>query len=295
MSDLSIESALPSIAPTEFHLLRNLVHRHTGIWLREGKEIMVASRLGRRLRFHHMSSFSDYYRYVERCGPQSAELNEFINCITTNKTAFFRERHHFAFLADTALPALLTPPSPLQTTAAKPSLRIWSAACSTGEEPYSIAIALLQAQLHSQTAFDMRIVASDIDTAVLAKAARGIYGNEELAEIESALHRTYFLRGKDDKSGCFKIKPRVRALVEFQRLNLMDASWPVPGPFDIVFFRNALIYFKRETQELFLRRIVRLLKPGGFLFLGHSEHIPWLHDILEPLQKTVYRVRSRKP
>lgn len=299
MTESAIDPALLHIAPNEFRLFRELIYQQTGIFLREGKEIMLASRLARRLRKHHMSDFAEYYDYVRGCGPQSPEMDQLINCVTTNKTSFFRERHHFTFLSETAVAEILSrrgtnslPPA----AASGDTVNIWSAACSAGEEAYSIAITLLEAQLCRQGRFvrpwETRIFASDIDTAVLAKAALGVYGNEELEDIEPELRTKYFLRGKGEMEGCFKVKPQVRSLVQFARINLMDSSWPLKTMFDVIFFRNALIYFKHETQDMFLRKIIRHLKPRGYLILGHSEHIPWLHDILEPLQKTVYRLRS---
>lgn len=300
MSNAVMDASLPEIGPTEFRLFRDLIQRHTGIWLREGKQVMLASRLARRLREHQMSSFADYYRYVEGCRDGGAELGEMINCVTTNKTSFFRERHHFAFLSETAVPEIAARSGTTRGGAAtaKPAIHVWSAACSTGEEPYSIAITLLEWQLQDRGAmnsgWDMRIAASDIDTTVLEKAARGIYGEEELEGIDPAIRKKYFLRGKEDMAGCIRVKKHVAALVEFQRINLMDSSWPLNASFDAVFFRNALIYFRQETQDLFLRRIARRMKPGGYLFLGHAEHIPWLHDVFEPMQKTIYRLRSAR-
>ncbi len=292
MSDSVMDPLLLTLEPQEFQLFRDLIHRQTGIWLRDGKQVMLASRLSRRLRCHRISNFADYYHYVQHCQDGGRELGEMINCVTTNKTAFFREQHHFQFLGDVVVPGALARSSRAPD---RPALRIWSAASSTGEEPYSIAITLLESQLRNSLfrGWDLRIVASDIDTAVLGTATRGIYPVEELEEMDPALWKKYFLRGKDDLAGSVKVKKQVAALVEFRRINLMDHSWPLSESFDAIFFRNALIYFRQETQDLFLRRMIRHLKPQGYLFLGHSEHIPWLHDVLEPLQKTVYRLRSR--
>ncbi|HVT96992.1 MAG TPA: protein-glutamate O-methyltransferase, partial [Acidobacteriaceae bacterium] len=275
----------------------------TGIWLRDGKQVMLASRLSRRLRAHGLTNFADYYNYLDGLPDQGTELGELINCVTTNKTAFFREPHHFRFLGETVVPETMarmrgegngTGQSGSQY-GSQYGIRIWSAACSTGEEPYSIAITLLEAQSRWHwpgTASAMRIVASDIDTSVLEKAARGIYAADEVEEMEPSLLKKHFLRGTDEMEGQVRVKKPVAALVEFERINLMDRSWPISGPFDAIFFRNALIYFRQETQDLFLRRMIRYLRPGGYLFLGHSEHIPWMQDVLEPLQQTIYRVRS---
>ena len=285
------DGSLLTVGEEEFRLFRDLIHRHTGIWLREGKEVMLASRLARRLRHHGMASFADYYDYVQRCQDGGRELSELINCVTTNKTAFFREAHHFRCLTGVVVPETLAH----NRRATDPhSLRIWSAACSTGEEPWSIAITLLEARQRNAVlrGWDLRVVASDIDTAVLETARRGIYAEEEVAEVDVALQKKYFLRGRDERAGSVKVKKEVAALVQFQRINLMDSTWLLEGVFDAIFFRNALIYFRQETQDLFLRRMIRRLKPRGYLFLGHSEHIPWLHDVLEPLQQTVYRLRE---
>lgn len=298
MSQAVMNPSLPVIGPNEFHLFRELIHRHTGIWLRDGKQVMLASRLSRRLRAHQMASFADYYRYVEQIQDDGRELRELINCVTTNKTSFFREPHHFAFLSGQLIPEMMAAAHGSPHAAAKPAVRIWSAACSTGEEPYSIALALLEAQQRWRwpaSASAIGIVASDLDTTVLEKAARGIYTEDEIEGIDSTLLKKYFLRGTDAMAGQVKVKKQIAALVEFERINLMDRTWPLSGSFDAIFFRNALIYFRQETQDLFLRKMMRYLRPGGYLFLGHSEHIPWLHDVLEPLRQTIYRLRSTQP
>lgn len=299
----------------EFKLFRTLVHERTGIWLRDGKQIMLASRLSRRLRLHGLSSFADYYAYVQRVQDNGNELRELINCVTTNKTSFFRERHHFEFLANTVVPQIK---SGFRSDTSR-NIRIWCAASSTGEEPYSIAITLLEALQPSQStktaipsrpapariglprliqspgSWKIEVVASDIDTKVLETAVRAIYPEDSLSTVDTALQKKYFLRGTDDMRGYVKVKPDVARLVQFKRINLMDARWPLEDLFDVIFFRNALIYFNQETQDLFLRKMARYLKPGGYLFLGNSEHIPWLHEILAPLNQTMYRLRDVEP
>jgi len=296
----------------EFKLFRTLVHDRTGIWLRDGKQVMLASRLSRRLRFHGLSNFVEYYSYVQTVQDSGEEIRELINCVTTNKTSFFREGHHFEFLAKTVVPEAQ---SAVQRGGAK-CIRVWSAASSTGEEAYSIAITLLEA-LKPQSrvtspilprnetsrtgvsgfsfyagSWKIEIVASDIDTKVLETAQRAIYSSDSLASVAPLLQKKYFLRGKDDMVGQVKVKPEVTRLVQFKHINLMDARWPLEDLFDVIFFRNALIYFNQVTQDVFLRKMVRHLKPRGYLFLGNSEHIPWLHNILEPLNRTMYRLRD---
>ncbi len=300
----------------EFTLFRSLIHKRTGIWLRDGKQVMLASRLLRRLRHHGLTSFADYYSFVQNVQDNGEEIRELINCVTTNKTSFFRERHHFDFLANTVVPAIRS----ARQRGGSGTIRVWSAASSTGEEAYSIVITLLEA-LHPHgsanrpapvrtpvcnrpapadlSAFPpppvpwkIEVVASDIDTKVLETAQRAIYSVDSLAGAATPLIRKYFLRGKDGMLGQVKVKPVVTGLVEFRRINLNDVQWPLQGLFDVIFFRNALIYFNHDTQDRFLRRIVGYLKPRGYLFLGNAEHISWLHGILEPLHRTMYRLRD---
>ena len=297
------ETSLLSMEEREFRAFRELIHRETGIWLRDGKQAMLASRLSRRLRHHGISDFASYLAYVETAQDGGREMHELINCITTNKTSFFREMHHFDFLAGTLVPEVFS----AARQGGPRAIRFWSAACSTGEEPYSIAISVLAAleEVHAPGGlphgqpllpggWGIDILASDIDTSVLATAARGVYSESSLEGISPATRNRCFMRGKGKMLGQVRVKKEVAQLVKFQRINLMDNTWPIEPGFDGVFFRNALIYFNRETQELFLRRMLRFLRPGGYLFLGHSEHVPWLHDAVVPLNQTVYRLRSAR-
>lgn len=310
---VATENSIYPMGLREFKAFRALIHERTGIWLRDGKQVMLASRLSRRLRHHGMSDFAEYYQYVQKIPDSSEEIYELINCVTTNKTSFFRERHHFDFLRNKVVPeareALLR--------GAPRTIRIWSAASSTGEEAYTIAITLLEAlqkspqslgrfslaqhtashaqlpgSIVSPDSWKIEVVASDIDTKVLETARRAIYPADALSTVAPPLQKKYFLRGKDEMSGKVKVKPEIARLVQFKRLNLKDAHWPIEGTFDVIFFRNALIYFNQDTQDVFLRKMIRFLKPRGYLFLGNAEHIPWLHDILEPLNGTMYRLRE---
>jgi chemotaxis protein methyltransferase CheR len=282
------DSSLLNIGRTEFELFRSLIHRQTGIYLRDGKEVMLAARLARRVRALGLSDFAAYYRHLETARDQASELGELINCVTTNKTAFFREKHHFDFLAEHA--------QELLDRAGGGTLKVWSAACSTGEEPYSVAMTLLEAQRSARggwgRSWQAEIAASDIDTGVLDRAVRGIYPSASLDDIPPEMRKRYLLRGSGPMNGSFKIKQEVGRLVEFRRINLMDAVWPLKAGFDVIFFRNALIYFQQDVQDLFLRRMIRMLHPGGYLFLGHAENIPWLHDLVRPLEHTIYQVRG---
>jgi chemotaxis protein methyltransferase CheR len=214
--------------------------------------------------------------------------------------------HHFDFLMQTLVPELVAGVA----LGRERSIRIWSAACSTGEEPYSIAISLLEAlktgHLPGSVASSLteppsppggwrvEVVASDIDTVVLATAAQGIYDRDSLEDVPSVMQTRYFLRGKENMSGQVRVKKEVAQLVKFQRINLMDTRWPLEGKFDAIFFRNALIYFNRETQEVFLRRMLGYLKSRGYLILGHSEHVPWLNDAVETRSNTIHQLRAHK-
>jgi chemotaxis protein methyltransferase CheR len=296
----------------EFELFRSLIYQYAGIWLRDGKQVMLASRLARRLRHYSLSSFAAYYDYLQCLPDNREEVCQLINCVTTNKTSFFRERHHFDYLAETILPKVQAAICRNEQS----GIRMWSAACSTGEEPYSIAITLLEAMQKRQavrtrngarygterkelpnsaslqTSYSVEILASDIDTAVLNTAKQAIYSMDMLESIDRSWWKKYFLRGCGSLEGYAKVKPQVSRLVEFKRINLMDTRWPIEGLFDVIFFRNALIYFKRETQDIFLHRMARYLKPRGYLFLGNAEHIPWLHDVFVPLNRTMYQLRD---
>lgn len=293
-----------------FKMFRALIHRETGIWLRDNKEVMLASRLSRRLRHLSIGGFDEYYAYLENLHGGKQEIVELINCVTTNKTSFFREPHHFDFLVEQTVRWVRT-----RQPNSERSLRIWSAACSTGEEPYSIAISLLDALQAAQVSgycprlkaprrgfgqtaafgeqsWEVQVIASDIDTNVIETGKNATYDQHNLDSVSATQLKKYFLRGKGASAGLVRVKPEATSFVEFKRINLMDENWPITGGLDAIFFRNALIYFKKDIQENFLRRMVALLKPGGYLFLGHSENIPWLHDVLLPLKNTIFQRRG---
>ncbi len=267
-----------AIRDDEFEAVRRLLRARAGIALGASKREMVCSRLAKRLRHYGLNSFTDYLALLT---DESAECQEFINCLTTNKTDFFREAHHFEFLRDTVIP---------QARARGKRFRVWSAGCSTGEEPYTLALTLAE---HGPAAdgWDVRILASDIDTAVLATAERGVYAAERVG-VPPAVLRNYFLRGTGANAGTVAVRPELKDRIAFRRINLTDDPWPVRTRFDAIFCRNVVIYFDRETQHRLLTRFAEHLVPGGYLFLGHSENIHWLADTFAPLGGTVYRLRS---
>jgi chemotaxis protein methyltransferase CheR len=263
----------------DFHRIRTLVSQLTGIALSEAKREMVYSRLARRLRQLGLASFGDYCAWLE--AGHNEELTQFVNAITTNLTAFFREPHHFDYLATTLLPALR------RTRAQSRRLRLWSAGCSSGEEPYSMAMVLKEA-FPAANGWDIKILATDIDSNVLATACQGVYSADRVSGISPQRLRRWFRKGVGANAGLVRVVPELQELITFRQLNLMDA-WPMRGPFDVIFCRNVVIYFDKATQKALFDRFATLLDTHGCLFVGHSESLFKLTDRFELLGKTIYR------
>ncbi len=264
-----------TLTPADFERVRQLIHQRAGISLHAGKQAMVYSRLSRRLRETRLGNFTDYLGWLERASGAEAEAEwqEFVNCLTTNLTAFFREEHHFHALVED-----------LKARAARP-IRIWCNAASTGEEPYSLAMTVVETLgLSAQ----VKIVCSDIDTKVLATAQRGVYGADARGLSEARLKR-HFMRGTGANSGHIRVKPELARLIEFRGFNLMSPSWSSLGePFDLVFCRNVMIYFDNPTQRKVLERMHAAMRPGGLLYVGHSENFTESRDLFRLRGKTVY-------
>jgi len=257
---------------TDFNRVQQMIHRRAGISLHDGKHAMVYSRLSRRLRETGHESFNDYLDWVE--SSEGPEWQEFINALTTNLTSFFREHHHYHILRDHLL-----------SKNNKNQWNLWCCAASTGEEPYSILITMLEALGPNES---FKLIASDIDSKVLSAAAQGIYRLDGLKNIsDSQLHK-FFLRGRGQNSGMARIKPEVRRHVEFMVVNLIANAWPFNNSFDIVFCRNVMIYFDNSTQRQVLERIHRVMVPGGLLFVGHAENFNESRDLFLLRGKTVY-------
>jgi len=266
--------------PEDFERVRRLIYRQAGISLGDQKQNMVYSRLSRRLRFHGMGCFAEYLDRMEADAQfGAAEHQEFVNALTTNLTSFFREPHHFPILE-----------KHLRGSGAPTSPRIWCAAASTGEEPYSIAITMAEA---AGTRAAGSLLATDIDTGVLAIAKQATYRLEAAQACGPKRMQRFFLRGVGDNDGLVRVRPEVVNLVRFGALNLLQEHWPLVQEFspqlDAVFCRNVMIYFDRQTQGRILQRIVRVLRPGGLLFVGHSENFTDFTESLTLLGKTVYR------
>ena len=255
----------------DFERVRQLIYQRAGISLHSGKQAMVYSRLSRRLRETGHRSFADYLQWLERGAPES-EWQEFINCLTTNLTSFFREDHHFVALAED-----------LKKRRGQ-SLRIWCNAASTGEEPYSIAMTVVEALGSSPP---VKLLCSDIDTKVLATAQRGVYGADSRGLSPERL-RQHFLRGKGANAGHIRVKPELARLIEFRVVNLMASTWSLGDPFDIVFCRNVMIYFDAPTQRRVLERMHAVMKPHSLLYVGHSENFTEARDLFRLRGKTVY-------
>ena len=265
-----------------FDLLRKLVGKYAGISLNETKRQLVYGRLARRIRAMNLSGFDAYCDLVR--DEASTEVENFINAITTNLTSFFRENHHFECLAQQVVPMLL------KTNAASRRIRVWSAGCSTGEEPYSIAMTLLEA-LGNNSGWDVKVLATDIDSNVVATAAAGIYPtNRQQGLGEARLKRWFTTAGGGP--GNLRLKDEVRSLIRFAPLNLME-QWPFKGPFDVIFCRNVAIYFDKPTQSRLWARFAELLTPEGHLCIGHSERVAGpAEQMLRPVGVTAYRRQS---
>jgi len=266
-----------NLSSIEFQLFQSLVYQQAGISLSEHKKSLIASRLSKRIRDLEFPSFQSYYDFVVS-GADPEELTQLLDLISTNKTDFFREPGHFDFLRERIVPTL----------ASQRSVRIWSSASSTGEEPYTIAMTLWDA-IEGSAQWDCKILASDISTRVLAKAARGIYEAERVATVSSELVRRHFLRGKGDQQGFVKIKSHIAKMVTFRRINLMEEVFPIRNPLDVIFCRNVMIYFDRPTQAKLMAKFFRYLKSGGYLFIGHSESLQWIDHSFTYVAPTIYQ------
>jgi chemotaxis protein methyltransferase CheR len=279
--DLGLRPDDAGMSDREFEQLRALVRAQTGIALGPQKRHLLRARLDRRLRALGLSTFAQYCAYLTE-GRHPEELVAFVNAVTTNKTDFFREPHHFAHLAEHWAPALRAGVQPGHTR----RVRIWSAASSSGEEPYTIAMVLREAGIVAPV-FDVRILASDIDTDVLAHASEGVYAVDRTTAVPPDLLRRYFLRSRRQPTHV-RVRPELRDVVTFRRINFADSSWPIRVRFDVIFCRNALIYFDRAGQQAILGKLLAFLEPGGLLFLGHSESVLGLAEGLTPLGNTIY-------
>jgi chemotaxis protein methyltransferase CheR len=241
-----------------FRLISGRVYEFSGIRLPEAKREMVYARLARRLRALGIGSFDDYVRFLEL---EPAEWEHCTNALTTNVTAFYREEHHFTVLAELARASASSP--------AGPPFRVWSAGCSTGEEPYTISMCLAESLPHSSYS----VLATDLDSQVIATAGEGVYPLQSVLRLAAARQKRFFLKGSGRFEGKARVRREIASHVEFARLNLMDAQWPVENGLDAIFCRNVMIYFDKPTQRRLVERFAGLLRPGGLFFAGHAESL----------------------
>jgi chemotaxis protein methyltransferase CheR len=264
----------------DFDSLRTLAHELAGISLSDAKRELVYGRVSRRLRELRLNSFADYRALL--AGPQgSSEIGEFINAVTTNLTAFFREKHHFEYFREQFLDPRAAEPG------ASRRIRVWCAAASTGEEPYSIAITIAEA-IPDWKRWDIRILATDLDTNVLKHAAAGLYTEDRVKDMPRALVTKYFERVNHAGAVRLKVKSELAAMITFRQLNLIHRL-PMQGPLDAIFCRNVIIYFDKNTQRDLFARMAPLQQPGNLLFLGHSETLFKVSESWKLVGKTIYR------
>ena len=272
--------ARAALSADDFQRARGLLSSIAGIALNDSKKMMVASRLAKRLRATGLDTFP---AYLDRVESESGEWPHFVNALTTNLTAFFRESYHFPILVEHVLKAHARSPGRPVT--------VWSAGCSTGQEPYSMAMAFAEA--FGTSSPPVRIIASDIDTEALAFGERGIYPLAKLEGISPQRLKQFFLRGTGPNEGVARIHPDLRARIEFKHINLSEAQWDVPETISAILCRNVMIYFSRETQAALVRRFAERLRPDGLLFAGHSENLHYVAgDVYRACGRTVYRVIS---
>lgn len=261
----------------DFDYLRKLVTENTGIVADEDKYTMYYSRLARRLRKLGLKDFSEYRRFLN--DNHEEELIELVNSVTTNLTSFFREKHHFEFLSETLVPEI--------KKLGKRRIRIWSAGCSTGEEPYSIAMTLAES-IADIASWDIKILATDLDSSVIKKASQGVYDASRVDGVDKALLKKYMQKGVGANQGHVRVNPDIVKMIDFQQLNLLH-PWPIRESMDCIFCRNVVIYFDKPTKEKLVERFARQMIDEGYLFMGHSESLYKSTESFKLLGKTVYR------
>ena len=262
-----------SFTDADFERIRKMIYLLAGISLGPVKRDMVYSRVARRLRATGYTSFSAYLDALE--GSEDEESERFVNALTTNLTSFFREEHHFPIFAER-----------LRHIGTQRPIKIWCSAASTGEEPYSIAMSVLET--FGKQASHVSIVASDLDTNVLATAQRGVYSMDRVEKMSAERLKRFFFKGTGTQEGYVRVRPELQEMIEFRRVNLLEASWPIPSPLDVIFCRNVMIYFDKPTQYKILSRFAPMMRPEGLMFAGHSESFLHASDLFKSQGKTVY-------
>jgi chemotaxis protein methyltransferase CheR len=283
---LEVSTFNTTLSDEEFNRLSKLIQSECGIKMPPAKKAMLEARLRKRLHELGLMSFSEYCNYLFSPSGITDEVIHMIDAVTTNKTDFFREPKHFDYLTRKVLPELIT----VQGAGIRKRLIVWSAGCSTGEEPYTLAMVLSEFTEKCQDfRFDYLILATDISTKALKKAKLAIYEQDRTASVPFELKKKYLLKSKDKNKGLVRIIPELRSVVKFRRLNFMDDNFEMHEPVDVIFCRNVIIYFDRPTQEIVLNKFYKHLNPGGYIFMGHSETLHGLDVPLIQVAPTVYR------
>ncbi|CAG1066737.1 Chemotaxis protein methyltransferase [uncultured bacterium] len=281
MEAAEVLGSLKRLSDEEFRALSSLVEGELGIKMPPAKRTLLESRLQKRLRLLGLGSYAEYCDMLFNKGGMASELVHMLDLVTTNKTDFFREAHHFEFLAQTALDRMVR--------SSGPKVSIWSAGCSTGEEPYTLAMVLNEfARSRPGMGFDYTITATDISTRVLEAASKGIYQEDRISPVPLELRKKYFLRSRDASKSLVRVAPELRAHISFSRVNLMDDVYPVDGNLDAIFCRNVIIYFDKPTQERLFTKFCEYLRPGGYIFIGHSETLSGIDLPLKKVATSVY-------
>ncbi len=266
---------------TDFDFIARMANEKTGIQLGKHKRDMIYSRIVRRIRSLNLQTFSEYCDYLK--SHQNEEMTNFINAITTNLTSFFREEHHFDFLKDTVIPEIKS-----KNTVSK-KLRVWSAGCSTGEEPYSLAMTFHSA-FSDARGWDIKVLATDLDTNVVLHGKTGVYVQDRVDGLPASILKKNFneVVPASGRGRAYEMSPHLKQYITFNRLNLLS-DWPMKGKFDVIFCRNVVIYFNKDTQRILFDRYADMLKPNGYLFIGHSETLHGVTKRFESLGRTIYR------
>lgn len=279
MSELN----LAPLTDSEFNELVRIIYDKTRIQMSEHKRALVTSRISKRIRALNMSSFKEYIDYLK--GAPDEEVTNFINAVTTNKTDFFRENKHFEYMKTTFLPNWEKSYKEGKVN----NLRIWSAACSTGEEPYTISMTLHDYFGERFNHYDIKILASDIDTNVLSHACAGIYKEETVEAIQTNTLKKYFLKGTGNNAGLYKVKNILQKCISFRQLNFKDEDFDIHTKFDLIFCRNVIIYFDKEFQKELFNKFYRYMKEDSYVFIGHSETLFGISDLFKYISSNIYK------
>jgi chemotaxis protein methyltransferase CheR len=275
-----------TLSDRDFRRLSKFIYNECGINLPEYKKILLESRLHKRIRQLKISSLEEYCNYLFSPLGMKTELSNMIDAITTNKTDFFRGHEHFDYLAQQILPELISE----NRAGFSYTLSVWSAGCSSGEEPYSLAMVLQDySERQHSNRLDYHVLATDISIAILKKAQRAIYDHDQIKPVPYSFTKKYLLKGRKNIRDLIRIVPELRRIVQFKRLNFLDNDFDIPDPVDIIFCRNVIIYFDKATQEQVLRKMCHYLRPGGYLFMGHSETLNQITVPLVQVEPTIYK------